>query len=112
MAIPQNDELNLLHTNICKALADTKRIQMLYVLAEGPHNVTALTERLELPQSTVSRHLAILRQRALVSCERDGTTITYHLADPRIIEVLDQMRAILRDILARQAGTMNPIPEA
>jgi len=106
MAMPSVEELNLLHANICKALGDPKRIQLLYLLHEEPQHVSALAERLDVPQPTVSRHLAILRERALVTTERDGALVVYSIADNSIIEVLDDMRQILRDILDRHANVI------
>jgi len=106
MSFPSIDELRLLHDNICRALGDPKRIQMLYALDEQPHNVSALATVLDIPQPTVSRQLAILRQCSLVIAERDGQMVTYRLADPHIIEVLDSMRMILRDSLERQSSVL------
>ena len=106
MSFPSIDELRLLHDNICRALGDPKRIQMLYALEEQPRNVSALANALDIPQPTVSRHLAILRQCSRVTTERDGQMVTYRLADPRIIEVLGSMRKILRDSLERQSSAL------
>ena len=61
---------------------------------------------LNLPQPTVSRHLSLLKQRGLVQCERQGTAMVYHLSDGRIIDVLDTMRRLLREILAQQASAV------
>ncbi len=102
MTCPQLDELNLLHKHVCQALGDPRRIQILYALYEQPRHVTALAEDLGMPQPTVSRHLQVLRQRALVTTERDGPAVIYTLADDRMIHVLDEMRSVLRDVLARQ----------
>jgi DNA-binding transcriptional ArsR family regulator len=106
MAVPQLEELNLLHAHICHALSDPKRLQILYALDEEPRRVTDLAHDLEMPQPTVSRHLAILRQRALVTAEREGMSVTYYLADRRIIEVMDTMRQVLRESLDRQANVL------
>jgi DNA-binding transcriptional ArsR family regulator len=106
MSFPSIDELRLLHDNICRALGDPKRIQMLYALDEQPLNVSALATVLDIPQPTVSRQLAILRQCSLVIAERDGQMVTYRLADLHIIEVLDSMRMILRDSLERQSSVL------
>ena len=106
MTYPQLDELNLLHANICQALGDPKRIQILYALYEQPRHVTALAEALDMPQPTVSRHLRVLRQRALVLTEREGPAVYYRLADDRIIDVLNTMRELLRDTMARQANLL------
>jgi ArsR family transcriptional regulator len=104
MPYPPLQELNLLHANICQALADPKRIQILYALEEQPRNVTVLAEALDMPQPTVSRHLRVLRQQSLVQAERDGPAVVYHLSDRRIIEVLDTMRAVMYEALARKSG--------
>jgi ArsR family transcriptional regulator len=107
MVSPEIEELNLLHAHVCSALGDPKRLQILYALAESPRRVSALAEDLDTPQPTISRHLAILRQRSLVNSDRDGVAVTYSLADPRIINVLDIMRMVLRDALDRQANWLS-----
>lgn len=106
MPIPQLEELQLLHQNICQAVGDPKRIQILYALHEQPRHVTALAEALNMPQPTVSRHLAVLRERGLVIAERDGAAVVYRVGEVRIIEVLDVMRRMMRDLLGKQNSIM------
>jgi ArsR family transcriptional regulator len=106
MVNPEIEELNLLHAHVCSALGDPKRLQILYALAQAPRRVSALAEDLNTPQPTISRHLAILRQRSLVNSDREGVAVTYSLADARIIKVLDIMRLVLRDALDRQANSL------
>jgi DNA-binding transcriptional ArsR family regulator len=103
MSIPSIETLTLLHNNVCKALGDPRRIQILYSLHERPCHVSGLAYQLEIPQPTVSRHLRILHQQSLVLAERDGTTIIYRLADPCIIDILDAMRLLLKSSLDRQS---------
>lgn len=107
MTIPSLQELDSLHRNICQAVGDPKRIQILYALHEKPAYVTQVAELLNIPQPTVSRHLAILKQRGLVECERDGTAMIYRIADDRLIDVLDTMRLMLRDVLTKQASALD-----
>ena len=106
MPIVPIDELNLLHYNICRALGDPKRIQILYALDERPCPVSTLANDLDSPQSTTSRHLAVLRQSGLVVAEREGTSMIYRLAETHIIEVLDSMRQLLRTILENQSNSL------
>lgn len=96
-------EVNLLHANICQALADPKRILMLYALRERPMHVNEIAEALHVPQPTVSRHLKVLRERQLVATEREGASVRYSLADERVIEALDTLRSVLLGTLSRQA---------
>jgi DNA-binding transcriptional ArsR family regulator len=100
------EEIRLLHAQICQALADPKRITLLYTLDQGRQCVTDLAEALGAPQPTVSYHLKVLRERGLAVAEQEGTTVYYSLADRRIVEALDVLRAMLGDILARQGELM------
>jgi ArsR family transcriptional regulator len=108
MESPTLDELNLLHANICQALGDPKRLFILYALHEQPRNVTQLADDLFMPQPTVSRHLRVLRERGLVQTDRQGTAVIYTLTDNRMIQVLNVMRTVLRDVLAQQSGLLAP----
>lgn len=92
-----SQELELLHERVCPALGDPTRMRLLYALAEKPCNVAELTDLLALPQSTISRHLGVLRHRHLVLTEHRGTAVIYSLGSKKLIEVLDTLREILRE---------------
>lgn len=99
-------EISELEADFCFALADPTRLLMIYALSDGPHNVTELANELNVIQPTASRHLKVLRDRGLVYTVRQGTTITYHLADARLIQALDLLRTVMRERLAHRAGLM------
>ena len=105
-------EISALEADFCFALSDPTRLLILYCLADTPHNVTELANELELIQPTTSRHLKVLRDRGLVFAVRQGTTVTYHLADPRLIQALDLLRTVMRDRLAHRAGIMEEVRES
>ena len=102
-------EIIQLEADFCAALSDPTRIFILYALNEGPRNVTELTSDLGLPQPTTSRHLKVLRERGLVYTERQGTVITYHLTDQRIIQSMDLLRSAMRDRLTQQASLVTEL---
>ncbi len=64
-----------------KALSDETRLRIMALLVHGEQCVCDLMEVMELPQSTVSRHLATLRQAGLVEDRRQGVWNYYLLAD-------------------------------
>ena len=97
-------EINLLHERVCAALSDTTRIMILYLLADKPLFVNEISETLDTPQSTVSRHLRILRERNLVDTAREGTSVRYSLKDHRIIAALDLLRDLLNDQVQADAA--------
>jgi DNA-binding transcriptional ArsR family regulator len=102
-------EITQLHADFCSALADSTRLILLYALAENPLNVTELTEELGQHQSTISRHLKILRERGLVIATRQGTMVQYALADRRVIDALDILRTIMRDGIQKRASFIEEI---
>ncbi|HHH82172.1 MAG TPA: metalloregulator ArsR/SmtB family transcription factor [Chloroflexi bacterium] len=101
------EEVTRLHADFCFALADARRLLILYALDAGPKNVTELTKTLAATQPTISRHLKILRERGLVTATREGTSVVYRLADRRLIEALDLLRAVMRDQWVRKAELMD-----
>jgi ArsR family transcriptional regulator len=96
-------EVTQLHADICAGLADPHRILILYELSQSPCNVTELSTNLKVPQPLVSRHLKVLRERGMVIPNRKGTVIEYTLADERLIQALDVLRAVMRDSLTKRA---------
>ncbi len=69
------DDLDL----ILKGLADPTRLRVLNLLAAGEMCVCDIVELLELPQPTVSRHLAVLRRAGLVVVTRRARFAHYAL---------------------------------
>jgi len=102
-------EITQLHAEICAGLADPNRIMILYALSQRPRNVTELCHELNMPQPLISRHLKVLRERGMVTTRRQGTNIQYFLADDRLIQALDLLRAVMRDGLAKRAELIEAI---
>lgn len=65
-----------------RALGEPARLTMLRHLFTGEHSVRELTEHLGLAQSTVSVHLACLRECGLVTVRQRGRSSIYAIADP------------------------------
>ncbi|MDQ6993441.1 MAG: metalloregulator ArsR/SmtB family transcription factor [Mariprofundus sp.] len=66
--------------SLFKALSDPVRLRVIHLLAlRDELCVCHLTDALSLPQSTISRHLNILRNSAMVETERRGTWVYYRL---------------------------------
>ena len=74
-----------------RSLADPTRLAIVRRLAEGEARVVDLTHQLELPQSTVSTHLACLRDCALV----EGRQVFYSLTRPELLDLLTAAEALL-----------------
>jgi len=103
-----------------KALSDETRLRILSLLTAGELCVCDLMAVLDLPQSTVSRHLAYLRNAGLVEDRRQGVWMYYRLVAPTaalgdLAETIPQRLAglesgridleVLRDYLADKPGS-------
>lgn len=87
-----------------KALSDETRIRIVALLTHGELCVCDIMEVLELPQSTVSRHLATLRQTGWVEDRRQGVWIYY-----RLVEDPEPVGRELLDILSGGLGHLDQV---
>ena len=74
-----------------RSLASRHRLMILCNLIDGEMSVGQLVQRLGLTQSNLSRHLAMLREEGLVATRRDGTSIYYRIASPRVQALLAEL---------------------
>ena len=88
-------ELNQLHASVCKGLADPKRLLIINALRNGEMSVGEICEELDLPQANVSQHLAIMRERGLVTARKDGQFVFYSLTTMKIVEAVDLLRQVM-----------------
>jgi ArsR family transcriptional regulator len=103
-----------------KALSDETRLRILALLSAGELCVCDLMAVLDLPQSTVSRHLAYLRHAGLVEDRRRGVWMYYRLSTPAagLPDLAQQLpvwltelergrrdQGVLHDYLARKASS-------
>ena len=75
-------------SELLKALSNRHRLLIICQLIDGERSVGDLAEFLNLRDSTVSQHLALLRKDGLVSARRDAQTIFYSIASESAREVL------------------------
>lgn len=80
-----------------RSLGDPTRLAVVSRLAEGEHRVVDLTRQLGLAQSTVSRHLACLRDCGLVDFRTEGRQSYYRLARPELMDLLRGAERVLAE---------------
>ena len=77
-----------LASKLFRGFADPTRLGILLVLAGGERRVTDLVDALRLPQSTVSGHLACLKDCGLVADRPQGRAVYYRVAAAEVYELL------------------------
>ena len=96
-------KLDRLHADMCKVFTNPARIRILDLLRDGEKSVGELTKRVHLAQPTVSKHLIVMRDRAVLLSRREGATVYYRLANPKVIQAFDLIREALVESLRRGA---------
>jgi DNA-binding transcriptional ArsR family regulator len=78
-----------------RSLADPTRLSIVRRLTAGPARVIDLVAALGLAQSTVSEHLACLRECRLVESEPVGRASVFRIAEPALVELLLAAETVL-----------------
>lgn len=92
-----------IQAGLCRAMGNPLRMEIVHLLRSGPLNVTEIASSVGQHQSTVSRNLTILRNAGIVTTRREGSNILYQVANPKLVEVCDLMRAVLEEQSAQEA---------
>jgi DNA-binding transcriptional ArsR family regulator len=74
-----------------KALAHPHRLCIVKGLIDNQCNVTKIQECLEVPQSTVSQHLAKLKAAGIIKGKRNGLEICYSVVDLDVIKIIKEL---------------------
>ena len=79
---------------LLKSMSNEHRLMILCRLAAGELSVSALSKDINLSQSALSQHLAILREKGLVSTRRESQSILYSIKDKAAVEVINTLVSI------------------
>jgi len=90
-----------LHARMCQVFTSPKRLEILNLLKDKELSVNELADLADIPQSNLSQHLTIMREKGMVNTRKEGTTIYYSLVNPKIIQAFDIIREILLEKLAQ-----------
>ncbi len=90
-----------------KALSDETRLRILMLLLGGELCVCEIVAALELPQSTISRHLAYLKKAGWVEDRKQGIWMYYRLERDD-----DKLRSLLSELLQETLANNPEVVEA
>jgi len=97
---------------ITKALAHATRLEIIDILVEkGDKCVCELTDILGVSQSTVSKHLAVLKKAGLVDAEKEGLNVTYSLRTPCVTSFFNCLDKILQADIKRRTQQLDSMIE-
>ena len=85
---------------VTKALADENRVRILMALRPEELCVCQIVELLGLAPSTISKHMAILKQARLVDSRKEGRWMFYRLAEDEVTVEAKEITALVSRLLA------------
>jgi len=85
----------VLHANICKTLANPRRLEIIDALRNDELTATQLVKKLHISKANLSQHMSILIQKGVVLSRRESINVFYKLPDERITKACDMMREVL-----------------
>lgn len=106
------DRIYELHAQMCRVFTSPKRLEILNLLRNKDLCVGELSKLADMRQSNLSQHLSILREKGIVKTNREGTTIYYSLANPKILKAFDIIREMLMEKLAQSEKLSRDIRKA
>jgi ArsR family transcriptional regulator len=96
-----------LHAEVCKIMANPKRLEIINALRKGERTVNDLADELGYTKANISQHLALFRDKGLVFTRRDGVRVFYCLVSPKILEASDLMRQVLLEQVQRRSALID-----
>lgn len=91
LTIRQMQDNALAAEELLKSLANSHRLMVLCHLVNGEMSVGELEKKIALSQSSLSQHLARLRNQGIVEYRKEGTTVLYRVADEKALRVLETL---------------------
>jgi ArsR family transcriptional regulator len=82
---------------VLKALANESRLMIIDRLAEGECSAGELTTLVGDDQSTVSKHLAVLRSHGIVDDRRQGSAVIYRLLTPCVVNFFSCATQVIKE---------------
>jgi len=88
-------QLYVVHADVCKTLANAKRIEIINLLRSGEKSVSWLLKKTGLLKANLSQHLSVMRQRGIIKARKEGLNVFYQITNPKIVQACDLMREVL-----------------
>lgn len=80
---------------ICQCLANPRRLEILHILRDTELSATEIAGKAGISNANASQHLSIMRNKGLLKSRREGVSIRYSLANPKVMTACDIMREVL-----------------
>ncbi len=108
----ENEKIYSMCAEIFKTLANPIRLMILDLLKSGEKTVNELAELTGRSQANISQHLAVLRQRGIITARREGVNTYYRIACEKVVNLCELIRGVLYEVLKEREKIARKLEEA
>lgn len=84
-----------MHADICKTLANPKRIEIINILGDKEMSVSNLLKKTKLLKANLSQHLSIMKNKGIIKSRKEGLSVYYKISNPKVVKACNLMREVL-----------------
>jgi ArsR family transcriptional regulator, virulence genes transcriptional regulator len=103
----QENDIYDLQAGLYQSLSSPVRLRIIHALISSAKSVNDISAEIGISQSSVSRHLAVLRSAGILTAHRRAQEVFYEITNPKVVEVCEMMRCILAEHGARQLDLLH-----
>ena len=100
------------HADFCKVISHPPRLQIIDILQEEEMTVTDLATRLEIAVGNLSQHLNLMKQRRVLESRKEGNSVIYRLANPKMIKACCLIREILFEQMQQDTALLKRMDQS
>ncbi len=97
-----NQDIFRLHADLCRTLANPKRLMILAMLGVREMGVGEMAESMGISLANVSQLLSGLKSQGIVVARKEAQKVYYSLADERILTACNLIRSVLLDRMKKR----------
>ncbi len=97
VSIVKGREVFRRQASVLKALANESRLMIVDRLSRGECSAGELTRLIGSDQTTVSKHLAVLRAHGIVEDRREGSVVVYRLLTPCVMNFFSCATQVIKE---------------
>jgi DNA-binding transcriptional ArsR family regulator len=86
MKLTIDDQIFKIHADFCGALANEKRLKIMWLLAEGERSVGEIAQTLGISINNVSQHLRVLKDKGAVLEKKKGQFVYYRISNSNFVK--------------------------
>lgn len=91
------------HAEFCKVLSHPTRLQIIDILHDREMTVTDLATKIEVAVGNLSQHLSLMKARRVLESRKEGNSVIYRLANPKMLQACSLIREILYEQMQQES---------